>query len=75
MHTAGMCEITQIRYSNSVTNEVKNIHMDIEKMTRMELLTALAGHAHHSWYHQLLTWPTAGLRRLLIYYTYEFASE
>lgn len=49
--------------------------MNIKTMTRMELLQALAAHAHQSWYHQLLTWPTEGLRRLLAYYTYECNDE
>lgn len=42
--------------------------MDIHTMTRFEIITELARHAHPSWYHSLTDWHTAQLAALLTYY-------
>lgn len=40
-------------------------------MTRDKIIYELAAYAHPSWYHQLLSWSTAQLARLLDYYKNE----
>lgn len=42
-----------------------------QEMNRTELVYELARHAHPSWYHSLLDWPTHQLRALLAYYREE----
>lgn len=44
---------------------------EYKKLDRPAIIYALARHAHPSWYHSLLAWPTEALRALLVYYETE----
>ncbi len=40
----------------------------LQEMNRTEIIVALAGYAHPSWYHDIIYFPTNMLRALLGYY-------
>lgn len=43
----------------------------VDAMNRTEVIFELARHAHPTWYHSLLNWPTYWLKALLSYYRNE----
>ena len=43
---------------------MQNVH----EMSRHQVLTELARHAHPSWYQSLVEWQTPQLKALLVYY-------
>ena len=46
--------------------------MNIEEMSRPEVIQELRKHAHHTWYHMLLEFKTKDLKILLDYYKGKF---